>query len=231
MVSRGGPSLLDMGVGFFSGIAASYCIARPGLSSALAGVAIAAALVPPVATVGISLAFGETANAKGASLLFGTNVVAIILGAAINFYLAGIRGKKSNTSTALWGRRIALALIACLAALAVPLSSTIIAQAVEYSHHRRSRALTSEIRESLAKTLATQFPGATIHHITMLPEKSGTNQIELTINAPSAPGKSLHTLLQNHLTKTTGTPVKLHLLTRLVIAPSSASSIKGQETR
>ena len=219
MVSRGGPSLLDMGVAFFSGIAASYCIARPSLSSALAGVAIAAALVPPVATVGISLAFGETANAKGASLLFGTNVIAIILGAAINFYLAGIRGKKSNTSTALWGRRIALALIACLAALAVPLSSTIIARAVEYSHHQRGRALTSEIRESLAETLTANFPGATIHQITMLPGESDTNQVELTINAPSAPGKPLHTLLQNHLTKTTGNPVKLHLLTRLAINP------------
>ena len=37
MLARGEPSLWDMGVGFLSGVAASYCIARPGLSSALAG--------------------------------------------------------------------------------------------------------------------------------------------------------------------------------------------------
>lgn len=83
--SRGGPNLLDFGVAALSGIAASYCIARPGLSSAPAGVAIAAALVPPIATVGISLALQEWSNASGAALLFATNVVAIILASALNF--------------------------------------------------------------------------------------------------------------------------------------------------
>ena len=79
ITSRGEPGLWDMGVAFFSGVAASYCVARPNLSSALAGVAIAAALVPPIAAVGISLSMSEFANAFGAAILFATNVVAIIL--------------------------------------------------------------------------------------------------------------------------------------------------------
>ena len=57
MAARGGPTLLDMAVAFLSGVAASYCVARPRLTAALAGVAIAAALVPPIATTGISIAF------------------------------------------------------------------------------------------------------------------------------------------------------------------------------
>ena len=113
MASRGGPSLLDMGVAFASGVAASYCLARPKLGAALAGVAIAAALVPPIATVGIALSFGETVVARGAALLFATNVVAIVLGAAINFYAAGIRGAAKTTSQKskpLWARRAWLGL-------------------------------------------------------------------------------------------------------------------------
>ena len=99
----GGPNLLDMGVAFLSGIAAAYCLARPGLSSALAGVAIAAALVPPIATTGIAIAFGELSVAAGAALLFATNVVAIILGSALNFWVAGIRGKSLEPPFGLGG--------------------------------------------------------------------------------------------------------------------------------
>ena len=91
MRARGEPGLLDMGVAFAAGVAASYCLARPKLGAALAGVAIAAALVPPIATIGIALRLMEWKLAGGATLLFATNVVAIVLGAAINFYMAGIR--------------------------------------------------------------------------------------------------------------------------------------------
>ena len=112
---------LDLGVAFFSGIAASFCLARPGLSSALAGVAIAAALVPPIATAGIAMTFNDPSlphpdsgqrlrNAGSAALLFGTNVVAIILGSALTFFLVGVRGSKSERSS-VWVRRIVLVLL------------------------------------------------------------------------------------------------------------------------
>ncbi|MDA7648831.1 DUF389 domain-containing protein [Akkermansiaceae bacterium] len=65
--ARGRPNLLDLGVAFVSGVAAAYCIARPKLSGALAGVAIAAALVPPIATVGISFVLGDVATSRGAA--------------------------------------------------------------------------------------------------------------------------------------------------------------------
>ncbi|MFT5469002.1 MAG: putative hydrophobic protein (TIGR00271 family) [Verrucomicrobiales bacterium] len=122
--SRGGPTLLDLGVALASGIAAAYCVARPGLSSALAGVAIAAALVPPIATVGISISLGEMQNALGASLLFATNVVAIVLGAAFSFFAGGIRGSQSPGHR--WGRRAAVGLLAAAMILTIPLSTKLI---------------------------------------------------------------------------------------------------------
>lgn len=125
LAMRGEPSTLDLGIAFFSGVAASYCLARPKLSSALAGVAIAAALVPPIATTGICLVLGKFSVAQGAALLFGTNVVAIVVGAAFNFYLAGIRGKKKDVS-GLWSRRFFIALTLVMAGLIVPLTSVLI---------------------------------------------------------------------------------------------------------
>ena len=121
LAARGEPTLLDLGVAFASGIAASYCLARPHLGGALAGVAIAAALVPPIATVGICLALGETITARGAALLFGTNVVAIVLGAAANFFAAGIRGKSG-----VWSRRLVIVLMLLCAGLAIPLTSILL---------------------------------------------------------------------------------------------------------
>ncbi len=122
---RGEPNSLDLGIAFVSGIAASYCIARPKLSGALAGVAIAAALVPPIATVGIALALGQTSIALGAALLFGTNIVAIVLGAGLNFTLAGISG---NQKAGAWGRRSLIVLVLVCLGLAVPLTSVLLSR-------------------------------------------------------------------------------------------------------
>ena len=117
--ARGVPTLLDLGIAFVSGVAASYCLARPKLSGALAGVAIAAALVPPIATVGISAGLGAYSNATGAALLFGTNVVTVILGAAVNFWLAGLRGRGEGGE---WRRRILIILMLACVGCAVPLT-------------------------------------------------------------------------------------------------------------
>lgn len=146
LLSRGGPTLLDMGIAFLSGIAASYCIARPNLSSALAGVAIAAALVPPIATVGISIALGEVLNARGASLLFTTNVVAIILGAALNFYAAGIRPSAEKTSR-LWVTRSLAGLILLLAVLFIPLGSSVVSKLADRFLHESRRVPVELVNE------------------------------------------------------------------------------------
>ena len=119
LAARGNPTLLDLGIAFVSGVAASYCLARPKLSGALAGVAIAAALVPPIATVGISFSLGEVNNAFGSALLFGTNVVTVILGAAVNFWLAGLRGRGEGGE---WRRRILILLTLACIGCAVPLT-------------------------------------------------------------------------------------------------------------
>jgi len=91
MLSRGQPSLLDLGVALISGAAAAYALSRKDVSAALAGVAIAAALAPPLTTVGISLVLRDMATAGGALLLFVTNMVSIIAASGLTFFMLGFR--------------------------------------------------------------------------------------------------------------------------------------------
>jgi uncharacterized hydrophobic protein (TIGR00271 family) len=91
ILSRTQPMLLDLGVALVSGAAGAYALCRKDVSASLPGVAIAAALVPPLATVGIGLAGGNLAIAGGALLLFLTNLVAISAASAIIFLLFGFR--------------------------------------------------------------------------------------------------------------------------------------------
>ena len=118
LLARGAPNVLDLVVAYLSGLAAAYAVARPNLSGALPGVAIAAALVPPLGTVGICLAAGNTRVASGAALLFGTNLVAIVLGAATVFRAIGVHASRTQRSE-LWVGRAIAALSLTLMGLAV----------------------------------------------------------------------------------------------------------------
>ena len=90
IVSRTTPTLLDLLVAVAAGAAGSYALSRPDISSSLPGVAIAIALVPPLGVVGITLHEQQWEEAKGASLLFATNLVAILITGGIVFLLTGV---------------------------------------------------------------------------------------------------------------------------------------------
>jgi len=89
MASRLSPTLLDMLVAIASGIAAAYVKNDEKISSSLAGVAIAVALVPPLAVAGIGLGWGDWAMFMHSLLLFVTNLIGIVLAGAITFLVLG----------------------------------------------------------------------------------------------------------------------------------------------
>jgi uncharacterized hydrophobic protein (TIGR00271 family) len=128
IAARGNVNVLDLGVALVSGMAAAYAGTRPKLAATLAGVAIAAALVPPLAVVGIAAAAGEWLLSGMAAILFLTNLVAIILGSALVFKVMGVRGRKENQPRPLWARRMAMVLILATVALIIPLQQRFQAQ-------------------------------------------------------------------------------------------------------
>ncbi len=71
--SRVSPSLIDLCIAVTAGAAGAYATVDPRTSASLPGVAIAVALVPPLAVVGITLQAEQWGDAGGAFLLFGTN--------------------------------------------------------------------------------------------------------------------------------------------------------------
>ncbi len=83
------PTLLDLGVAVIAGTAAAYAFAKEEVARSLAGVAIAVALVPPLAVSGIGLGLAEGPLFAGAALLFLTNLVGILFAAGATFYLMG----------------------------------------------------------------------------------------------------------------------------------------------
>jgi uncharacterized hydrophobic protein (TIGR00271 family) len=90
VVERTNPNFLSLFLALGSGLAGAISIMR-GAGSALVGVAIAVALIPPAATAGLGIAFGPPGVAIGAGVLVLVNLLAINLSALILFYLAGFR--------------------------------------------------------------------------------------------------------------------------------------------
>jgi uncharacterized membrane protein len=89
VTSRTAPSLLDLAIAIAAGAAGAYGVSRKESTDALPGVAVAIALIPPLAVVGITLQAADYSQAAGATLLFLTNLFSIVLMAGIVFLLVG----------------------------------------------------------------------------------------------------------------------------------------------
>ncbi len=86
---RTSPGLIDLLASLFTGVAGAFALSRRDVSDTLPGIAIAISLVPPLANVGILLAFSNYTMAMGSLLLFMTNYFAILLTGASLFGFMG----------------------------------------------------------------------------------------------------------------------------------------------
>lgn len=91
VLARTRPTVYDVVVALASGLAGAFALTDRRVSPALPGVAIATAIVPPLATVGLCLSAGRLDLAGGAFLLFLANLVAIELAAVAWFTVVGVR--------------------------------------------------------------------------------------------------------------------------------------------
>lgn len=89
VTSRVSPNLVDMLIALAAGAAGAYANVDDRVSDSIAGVAIAVALVPPLGVVGLTLQAGMFEESWGSLLLFMTNLVSIVLAAAVVFFLTG----------------------------------------------------------------------------------------------------------------------------------------------
>lgn len=103
ILARTQPSPIDLGIALAGGLAAAFALAMPNISAALPGVAIATALMPPLCTIGIGLAFARWDIAGGAFLLFTTNAVTIAFAAMLVFVALGFTPRTTETTRRVFG--------------------------------------------------------------------------------------------------------------------------------
>ena len=89
LLARTDVGLDSIALALASGAAAALSITS-GLSSVLVGVMVAVALLPPAATVGIMLGYGNIHLALGAALLLAINIVCVNLACNVVFLTKGI---------------------------------------------------------------------------------------------------------------------------------------------
>ncbi|VVS97796.1 Uncharacterized hydrophobic domain-containing protein [Sphingomonas sp. EC-HK361] len=146
LAARTRPNLFDLAVALFSALAGSYATIR-GRAGTIVGVAIATALMPPLATVGFGLATWNGTVFFGALLLFVTNFVTIALAAAVMARLYGFGQSLSPNQTAVQ----LIVVIATFAALAVPLGVALRKIAWEGLAGRQARSAVADVFDGKAR--------------------------------------------------------------------------------
>ena len=111
MLARTQPQLFDLLVAVFSGFAGAYALVDEKISPALPGVAIATAIVPPLANTGLCFAVGAYAGGVGSFLLFFSNFLSILLVASVVFWFFGMAGRRHDLDKQVIMRRFGLPIV------------------------------------------------------------------------------------------------------------------------
>jgi uncharacterized membrane protein len=143
IAARTRPNLFDLFVALFSALAGAYAMIR-GKEGAIVGVAIATALMPPLAVVGFGLATLNWTVFSGALLLFVTNFLTIALAAFGLARLYGFRARLTKGQS----QAQSFAVLAVFVALAVPLGFSLQQIAWETNAQRIVR---DELRETFVR--------------------------------------------------------------------------------
>jgi uncharacterized hydrophobic protein (TIGR00271 family) len=188
ITGRTAPTLLELAVAVFTGIAGSFAMVRKDVSDILAGVAIAISLVPVLAVVGITLGAGRFDMAFGAFILFLANAGAILVAGTVVFGAAGyfqeastLAGEEAERAVRRRGR-IFIAIL--LVVLLVPLG---------YSSWRTSR---TENQLDATRTAAEQWVQETSWKVSTVEQRGDTFVIDVVGNGDLPPVDELRTAVR-----------------------------------
>ncbi len=140
IAARTRPNLFDLAVAFFSAVAGAYAMIR-GREGTIVGVAIATALMPPLAVVGFGLATMNTTVFWGSLFLFITNLTTIALTATAMARIYGFSTSLSEKQTQ-WQ---AILIFGAFVALAIPLLLSLRQIAWETQATREARGVVVEV--------------------------------------------------------------------------------------
>ncbi len=209
MLLRGQPTLLDVGVALASGLIGAFATARKDIPAALAGVAIAAALVPPLGTVGLGLALGDPTLAGGALLLFLVNIASVVTVGAVAMAWFGMRPVEQDHDTR---RRLVSGAVAALLLLVVVTTATALLQ---------SQRAEREIAQQLADEF-TLAEGVDLVALEFAPpsEEGGDTIVTATVRSQRPLEDDELRDAEENLAQRVGRSVELRVIVlRVVVAP------------
>jgi len=120
VTARTKPTFFDLVIALAAGSGGAYTMTRKE-SSAIPGVAMAVALLPPLASCGILLVAGAYNLALKAFILFFTNFAAMVLAGSLTFLLVGVSPSSSREKTARFTRNYLLAFVVLVVGISIPL--------------------------------------------------------------------------------------------------------------
>jgi uncharacterized membrane protein len=203
---RTAPNLFDLAIALAAGAAGAYAVAREDVSTSLPGVAIAAALVPPLGVVGYGLAVRDLQIAGGGWLLVFTNLIAIILSGAVVLLLLGFRPTRRRERAARLRMGLLLTSLMLLV-ISIPLAVVFVDSIQQSTTMRR-------IEQSLQASLEGN-EGIEIIEVDFSQQEDQL-LVMLTIESGVAQDGSLGDQLLQALTDELGAEVHLELTTILV---------------
>ena len=162
------PNPFDLGIALAGGAAGAYALARMPASDAIPGVAIATALMPPLCTVGIGLSMGDRGVWGGASLLFVTNLSAIVFAGIVVFVALGLRPPTWQGGALPTSVSMVLLVVVAVALVGLTLRT------IEKSRQTQS------VRSATTEAIERQRPGAELVSLDQS-EQSGTLQLKVTV--------------------------------------------------
>jgi uncharacterized membrane protein len=148
VLARTAPNLFDLAVAIASGIAGAYAFAHKDMSAALPGVAIAAALVPPLAVIGLGLGNLDFTLVLGSSILFLANIIAVVMAGALTFIAVGYF---AHTAKKLKERRFKALLVSTIALIVI---------AVPMGYFMVDNILTANTENRINEAVENSFPGS-----------------------------------------------------------------------
>jgi uncharacterized hydrophobic protein (TIGR00271 family) len=199
MIARTKPNLFDLFVAILSGFAGAYALLDEKISPALPGVAIATAIVPPLANSGLHLALGAYNAALGSFLLFVANFLSILLVASILFFRSGMAREHGSVKKVDIARRFGLAAL-CFVIMAIFLGNAL------YEMLRERRIL-----NSVKQTLIAAFTDYTTTGIDdlVVHEEGGELIVLAKIHTPSQIYPNQVASLEKDLAKQLEIPTEL----------------------
>lgn len=179
IMARTAPNLFDLMIALTGGAAGAYATISPRLKLSVVGVAIATALVPPLATSAILFVRGDFVLARGAFLLAFANMAAIQFAFSAVLWISGFRRGVPGDENAIlaFAKRDAISL-AMLLGLALALANNL--------HLLLKReTYEAETKSTIARALA-DLPGDYLAEVRFGSEK-GTAVVDAVVRGPAAP--------------------------------------------